>query len=249
MEEESKPEEQKEPEPAPEPAETPRPEYGPAYSRTTWRACCLAPAIAVAALLILTVAAGLFSPRPRLPGIQQPGATDKATLARREAFVRFGREYFTIAAKADNLSEAAFSQTDAFVRRNGSLDEVHAAFLKAGQANAEASKAFENLAVPQELLSQSKVMNSLDATSKSYELRSRACRTMVDWNGDVKDHATAEKYRQQADEINRLTIEGLHKLGEAARDNGLTDEDARKFLPTQESLKASLFDGTAIPWQ
>jgi len=216
--------------------EPPAPEIerAPAYSTKTLRACCLAPAIAVAAIFIFAVAAGLFSPRPRLPSGQRPQAQD---LKRREAFVRFGREYFAIAARADEFNEKAFKELDALVRGNGSIGDVHTAFAEAGKANERASAEFKELAVPPELLSQSKVRQSLDVISEAYDLRRQACDTIIGWNGDIQDSATAEKYQQQAEEVNRLTMEGLRHLGNAAADNGITKDDARKFLPLEDHFE------------
>ena len=220
MEDENQPVEENEPEYG----------YGPTHSPRTWRTCCLAPAIAVGVILLLTVGAGLFSPQTRLLR-KQPGVQDKAMRERREAFIRFGRSYFAIARKADEFNEKGFRELDAVARGNGSIEDLHAAFRDAAEANGRAAAEFKMLIVPHTLQSRLKIRQSLNTMSMAYDARKRACEILVAWNGDTGDQATAEIYRRQVEEINRLTMEGLKYLGDAAGDNGLTRDDVQKFLP------------------
>lgn len=222
----------------------PKPE-GPAYSGGPWRACCLTSALAAIAILILTIGAGLFSPESPLRG--PPGDGDEANRERREAFVRFGREFFAITAEADTASEDAFRRLDAYFHGVGSIEDVHAAFREAADANRAASDGFGELSVPPELVSGEKIRQSLDTMSESYDTRRQACGTILAWDGDINDRATAERYRRQAEEISRLTTQGLNQLGEASRDNGLPNQDVRRFLPSRDRLGAGLFDVTAFP--
>ncbi len=218
-------------------------EYRPTHSRRTWRACCLAPMLAVAALLILTVGAGLFGPGARLPQIGEQEVGDEAAQKRRETFVEFGRDYFAIVQKADRINEQAFSELQSLVQGSGSIEDMHAAFRKAADANSRASAELRALPVPQGLLSQSKLRQSVDMMSKAYAARKLACEVLAEWNGDVDDQVTAERYRRHVAEVNQLTTEGLRRLGEAAKDNGLTREDAEKFVP------ATAFRADVIPWR
>src|SRR5665647_157441 len=82
----------------------------PEHSSRTWRACCLVPTLALALILLIGVAASLYSPARRGAGRgsegTQPG--DQAVQARRDAFVQFGRRFFSIATKADDVSGDAF---------------------------------------------------------------------------------------------------------------------------------------------
>ena len=221
-------------------------EQGPMHSTRTWRACCLGPAIAVAAVLVLTIAAGLFSPRPRLQKTRQAGTGGRVAQQRRGEFVEFGKAYFAVARDADRFNEAAFGELDALTQGGGSIEQVRAAFRKAADADARASAEFEALPVPPNLLSRSKLRLSLDTMSKAYDARRRACETLATWNGDVNDRRTAETYRVQSEEVNRLTLEGLRHLGAAAADNELTTDDAGKFLPAS-STKAGDFDAALFP--
>lgn len=214
----------------------PQIERMPACSSRTWRACCLAPAIAVGVVLILTVMAGLFGPQPRQPQTRPPDVSVEDT--RRDVFIQFGKQYFAIAHRADTLNEAAFAQLEAFRRGDSSIGDARAAFRKAAEANARASAEFKRLSVPAALSSQSKLRQSLDTMSEAYDARRRACEIIAGWNGDLNDRTTLERYRQQVVEINRLTVEGLRRLGEASRDNGLTRDDSREFLPAAAVPKA-----------
>jgi len=217
-----------------------------AYPPRTWRTCCLAPLIAISAILLLTIGAGLFSPQARRPRSPQGAETrdrDKEARQRREAFVRFCRTYFTIAARADRYNEAGFRELEKMAKGNGSLGDIHLAFARAGEANAKAAEEFKSAEIPSNLRSKSKLRQSLDTMSNAYDARRRACKTIAAWNGDVNDRATGQIYRSQAEEVNRLTLEGLRHLGAAADDNGLTKEDVEKFLP---AARAKTFGADAI---
>lgn len=210
--------------------------------------------LAFAVLLILAVSAGLFSPRPRFPETREPAVQDKAAQERREAFIKFGQNYFAIAQKADRVNEQAFERLESMTRGSGSIQDVHAAFRKAAEANRAASAEFKALQVPMNLQSQSKLRQSLDTMSKAYDARGLACDILVEWNGDMNDRATAERYGRQVEEINRLTLEGLGYLREAADDNKLTKEDAQEFLPADVScdsyeMRDGAFRADAIPWR
>ena len=242
MEEENKPAERNAPQDEGEPEAPTESTYPP----RTWRTCCLAPLIAVSAILLLTIAAGLFSPQPRRPGFirnPQMQARDKEARQRREVFVQFGRTYFAIAARADKYNEAGFKALEKMARGNGSLSDVHSTFTRAGQANARAAEEFRSAKIPSNLRSRQKLRQSLDTMSRAYDARRHACETIAAWNGDTNDRATAQIYRSQAEEINRLTLEGLRYLGGAADDNGLTREDVDKFLP---AARAKAFGADAI---
>lgn len=208
------------------------------YSRRTWLTCCVAPILALGALLVLTIAAGLFSPRQRvdLPTRREPPSTSPEAQRRRDDFVKFGKEYFAIAARADKYNEAGFRQLNRFVRGNNTIGNVHDAFAEAAKANGKAAKEFKTLKIPDNLNSKDKLRQSLDIMSDAYEARRRACEILVSWNGDMRDETTAQRYSAQAQEINRLTLEGLRLLGAAADDNGLTRDDVEKFLPKAANL-------------
>ena len=217
------------------------------HSRRTWRACCLAPTIAAVVILLLAVGAGLLGPRPRLPQTAEQPVRGEASEDRREAFMDFGKTYFAVAQRADKVSEQAFKELDALAQGGGSIEDVHAVFRNAADANEKASEEFKALPVPPTLLSQSKVRQSLDVMSEAYDARRRACEIIIAWDGDINDRSVAESYGRQAERINRLTLEGLRHLGAAAKDNGLTKEDAEKFLPAASLLKAREFRVDAIP--
>lgn len=217
----------------------------PAYSTKTWRACCLAPTIAIAVIFVLTIAAGLYGPQPRLLRRPQPPVQGEANQQRREAFVQFGKVFFATAARADRLNQAAFQELNAYTRGSGSIEGVHAIFAKASSANSRAAAEFRKLAIPSGLQSQPKLRRSLDMMSESYNARRQACETILGWNGDLQDRVTADRYRQQAYEINQLTMQGLRLLGEAADDNGLTKDDSEKFIPPS-TTKVGIFDAGAM---
>lgn len=208
------------------------------YSRRTWLTCCIAPSLAIGAILVLTIVASLFSPRQRvdLPTRREPPSTAPETQQRRDEFVKFGKEYFAIAARADKYNEEGFAQLDKFMRGHSTIGNVHDAFAKAAKANSKAAKEFKALNIPDNLISKDKLRQSLDIMSDAYEARRRACEILVGWNGDMRDQTTAQRYSVQAEEINRLTLEGLQLLGAAADDNGLTRDDVEKFLPKAANL-------------
>lgn len=244
MQEPESPEKPDEPEGPQEPVEPQSPEtpghpifgaefddqFQSAHSPRKWRSCCLAPLIAVFAILFFTAVAGLFSGRGRYVQRSPQPARDPAMQARREAFTQFGKDYFAIARKADVYNEAAFGELDKMAKGSGSIKRVNAAFSKAGEANTKAAGEFEALQVPQSLLSREKIRQSRDSMSESYKARSRACDILANWNGDTNDKSVAGRYGNEVQEINRLTMDGLRYLGEAANDNGLSRDDLRRFL-------------------
>ena len=201
------------------------------------------PTLALAALLIFVVAAGLFNQRP---GSRQTAVAPKVT---HEEFILFGREFFAIATRADKASEEAFKALEAMIRGGGSIEQVHSAFQEASAANGRASDEFKVLEIPASLQSQPKLRQSVDTMSKAYYARKLACDIMVSWNGDLSDQQIADKYRRQVEDINRLTQEGLGYLAEAARDNDITQDDARRFLPAAIFSERSPFQRNAVPWR
>lgn len=214
----------------------PQPEHSP----RSWRSCCLAPALALGMILLIGAAAYLFSPAHR--GVTGGPSSDPVVQARRDAFVEFGKQYFAMADRADNANQAAFNALQAMTQPTGSIDAVHTAFQTASDANAQAASGFRTLNIPSNLVSQDKLQHSLDVVAQSYDKRREACDLMVVWNGDVNDKATSDKYNALAGDINRLTQDGMNSLGEAARDNQLTEDDVKKFLPAtsgQSSLMSA----------
>lgn len=207
-----------------------------------WKACCLVPALALAAVLLFVVGGSLFSIRPKPK--QAPVRTKDTT----EDFIRFGREFFAITRRADTASEQAFKALEAMLQGGGSIEDVHSAFREASTANAQASAEFKALAIPKSLQSQSKLRQSVDTMSRSYYARKLACDILVDWGGDLNDQEIAGRYRGQVEDINRLTQEGLSYLAEAARDNGITQDDARRFLPAAIFSEKNPFEAAGIPW-
>ena len=222
-------------------AEPPRPEGE--VNRRKWTACCLAPMLAAGAILLIVAGASLYNSHPSL---RKPAAQ---TTANREEFVRFGRAFFAITTRADKASEQAFKTLQTMVNGNGSIEEVHSAFRTASTANRRASDEFKVLDIPPSLQSQSKLSQSTDTMSKSYYARKVACDILVDWNGDLNDQEIADKYRRQVQDINHLTQEGLSQLADAARDNGVTENDVRKFLPSAIFSEVNPFAAHKIPWR
>jgi hypothetical protein len=218
----------------------------PEHSPRTWRACCLVPMLAAALVLIIVIGASLHSPMGRKLGDKAAPSTDAATQARREAFIQFGKDYFAIAIKADEVNRVAFDTLQAMVQGGGSLDQVHGAFRKAADANARAATDLKALPIPTSLRSQDKLRQSIDSISRSFAMRHDVCLLLVQWNGDTKDQATAMQYNAMGEKINKLTEDGLNYLGEAAKDNELTSDDVRKFVP--EQVRQSMQMG-ALPWQ
>jgi hypothetical protein len=209
-----------------------------AYSPRAWRSCCLAPTLALAAVLLISVTARLWDlggGAPSAPGARQRSDTG---LEKRGVFVEFGREYFAIADRADKISESAFQELNSFVGGNGSVDGVRAAFRKASVANARASWEFKQLAIPSALASRDKLRRSLDLISRSYTARQRACDVIAGWNGDVNDRAASSKYEEYVQEVDMLTSEALSHFKVASQDNGLTEDDYRKFMPGENGRYA-----------
>ncbi|MHB1000618.1 MAG: hypothetical protein ACYC27_15365 [Armatimonadota bacterium] len=210
------------------------------YSSRKWRACCLAPTLALGVLLILTLGASLFSPRTRLPNFNPAPNGNANDPAKRQAFIQFGKDYFAVAKKADEPSEAAFKEMDAFVKGNSSIDNVHASFIEAAAANARASDEFRTISIPNNLSSQDKLRKSLDSISNSYDIRREACEILAVWNGDVRDSATSRKYTELSKQINDSTRESLRNMMEAARDNGLTMDDIKEFAPASFAVELEI---------
>lgn len=217
-----------------------------AHSTRQWRACCLAPTVALGLILIVVVAAGLFSP--------QPGQEDRAVVQeevdpeRREAFVAFGQTYFGIAKKADEVNERAFAEMEALAQGSGSIGRVHEVFLEAARANEVAVEDFKGIQIPGNLLSREKIRQSSDLMSQSYEQRRLACMTLAEWNGDFDDQQTAQEFGVRVEQVNRLTVEGLTQLADAARDNGLTDSDLDRMVPASLMDAARMWMGIS-PWR
>jgi len=218
-----------------------RPEHPP----RTWRACCLAPTIAAALVLVIALGTGFLGPKARFAAGRREAAGGASVEQRRQAFIGFGRSCFAIADRADQVSEEAFKALEDMARGNGKLDRVHRAFRSAAQANARASKEFRSLGVPSDLLSQVKIRQSLDKLSEAYDGRRRICEMLVTWNGDVNDRETIARYESQADTVNQLTSDGLRYLGEAAGENQLTREDVEKFVPPGSATAGML---NRNPW-
>lgn len=224
-------------------------EYRSAYTRRTWRSCCLAPAIAVAVIFLLTVVAGLFGPEPRkgTSPAERPAADGKSSLERRQAFVRFGKQYFAIARKTDDLNEKAFVELERLGRGQGSPAKVKAAFRGAADANRLAAAQYKTLAVPAVLLAQEKCQDAMNTMSDAFEARRRACEIVVRWTDDTESQTLAGQYARHADEVNRLTAAGLAALGAAAEANGVTEDDVRRFLPASGGRRATQFGDVLMP--
>lgn len=214
------------------------------YSKRVWVGCCLAPTLALALVLIIAIGASLYGPVTRRPATQRP-TTNTTSAARKTAFIQFGKQFFATASEADEASEAAFRALQAKIRSNGTLEAVRATFARAAEANGQAAAQYRAMKVPPSLRSQDKLGLALDRIAKSYDTRRRVCLLMVSWNGDVNDEQTVSQYRSQAEEVNRLTREGLTYLSQAAQDNQLTDDDVRKFLPAM-AAQSMMLDRS--PW-
>ena len=220
--------------------------YRSEHSPRTWRACCLAPTIAAALVLILALGTGMLGTKARFAGGRRDDGSNPVIEQRRAAFIRLGQSCFEIADRADQASEKAFSRLESMVRGEGSLDDVHRAFREASKANGRASAEFSRLSVPPELISGSKIRKSLDTLSQAYDGRRKICDMLVTWDGDVNNKTVVARYQSAAEDVNRLTAEGLQYLGEAAGDNELTREDVEKFAPPSPET-AGLFG--ALPWR
>lgn len=197
--------------------------------------------LALLAVLLIAAAAGLFSPRP--------GSKPNIAAETREEFIQFGKDFFAIARKADQSSEQAFKALESMLQGGGSIEDVHSAFREASTANGQAANDFKGLEIPASLQSQSNLTKSVDAMSRAYYARKLACDILVDWNGDLNDQVIADKYTRQVQDINRLTQEGLALLANAARDNGITEDDASRFLPAAILSEESPFQSFAVPWR
>lgn len=216
-------------------AESPLDErFRPEHSTRTWRACCVAPIMATVILLVLAVTASLYD--RRTPGPSPSPSPSEANNARREDFIRFGKQYFAIAERADKVNERAFAEIERMAQGESSIEAVHEAFSAAAQANGQAAREYKELEIPDSLTSRSKISQSLDIISQAYDHRRRACEIVVGWNGDPQDSETAERYRVEAETVNRLTREALQHLGEAATANGVTREDVQRFVPSAADL-------------
>lgn len=221
-------------------AQRPEDRYRPTHSPRTWRACCLAPTIAAALVLIVVFSASLLSPVTRFARGTRTAPDSGVSEENRHAFIEFGRGYFAVADRADRVSERAFKMLESMTKGNGSLEQVHRAFRTAAEANAQASEQFRALDVPSGLESQSKIRKSLALLADAYDGRRRICEMMASWNGDMNDKELAARYRAAAEDVNRLTMEGLRYLGEAAGDNQLTREDVEQFVPPAPTSAAML---------
>ena len=256
MQDPETPERPNEPEGPPEPREPETPErpgqpeentgeqFRSAHSPRSWRACCLAPTVVLGVLLLFLVIAGVLTRADR-PG---NSVNVEATDAQREAFIEFGREYFAIAQQADRQNEAAFAELENFSRGDGDLERVHSVFEVAGMANSKAAEQFRALSIPSNLASREKIRSSLDVMAESYEARSRACAILADWNGDMEDRELTGKYRTEVESINKLTVEGLRQLGEAASDNGVGRDDIRRIVPGG-AMRTNMFDTRVAPFK
>ena len=208
----------------------------------TWKACCLVPALAIGGVLLIVAGASLFSSRPAL---RRPSPAVSDT---RKDFVQFGKQFFAISQKADVVSENAFKVLQSEIRNKVSIEKVHSAFRRASDANRQASGEFKVLAIPPSLRSQSKLRQSVDTMSRSYYARKLACDILAAWDGNLDDQQTADNYRRQVEDINRLTQEGLSYLADAANDNGITQDDAKRFLPGAIFYEKNPFEAYRIPW-
>lgn len=219
--------------------------YQPEHSPRVWRACCLVPTLVAGLVLIIVVGAGLWSPVRRMTGTTT-APSDPATKAQRESFVSFGKSFFAPIVVAEKANKAAFDALDANVQRGGSLDDVHARFRTAADANGRAATQLRALSIPPNLQSRDKIRKSIDLVSESFDVRRDVCLLLVAWNGDMNDRNTVDKYNGMAKRVNSLTQDGLRQLAEAARDNHLTEDDARRFLPAKMSQSMQM---SASPWK
>ncbi|MCL6518772.1 MAG: hypothetical protein K6T99_02990 [Armatimonadetes bacterium] len=194
-----------------------------------WRACLIAPAGALLAILFLTVMASVFGPRLKV----QNGnlKTPRIVLDRREAFAEFGREFFAIAHKADQVNERAFVELSKLARHNGDLARVQDAFSDASLANKNASSRYKALVVPGVLVSREQLRQAADLMSSAYTARSRACDIVVLWASSPQSKDIAQKYSSQIGKIDVLTMKSLRILVLAAKDNGIAIDDLRRLLP------------------
>lgn len=207
------------------------------YPTRTWRGCCIVPLVAVIGILLLTFAAGLFN-RPA-PDAQQEDPSSGSP--QREAFIAFGKQFFAIAQGADQTNEQGFRELERFSRQQGNADSVKSAFRKAAIANHEAAAKYERLRIPPELAARDKLRVAVEKVGQSFTEREQACEAVIRWADNPDDREIAQEYAQHAQNVNTLTQDGLREFAEAAQANGVTDEDAREFLPQNVQHKATQF--------
>ncbi|MDH7482842.1 MAG: hypothetical protein QHH26_12830 [Armatimonadota bacterium] len=194
-----------------------------------WRACLIAPAGAILAILLLTVMASVFSLRSKVQNGNPQ--TPRIVLERREAFADFGREFFAIAHKADQVNERAFAELGKLSKHTGDLARVQDAFSDASLANKNASSRYKALVVPRVLVSREQLRQAADLMSSAYTARSQACDIVVLWTSSPRSKDIAQKYNSQIGKINALTMKSLRILVLAAKDNGIAIDDLRQLLP------------------
>lgn len=209
-------------------------QYGSKLSPRIWRACCLAPVIAVALLLVFTISALMYTNRSRL--LPWPASRPPEMAQRRVAMAQFARDYFLTAKQADDAGGKALVELRMLASGNSTIERMHGAFQAAVGQNRRAAESFRAMEVPMNLYARDRLRQSLSQVAESYDARREACETMVGWSGDTSDRATAKRFRSQVERINALTESALIALHEAASDNGLTADDLRRVL-TQGSLE------------
>ncbi len=208
------------------------------YSTRTWRGCCIVPIIASVALLILTFTAGLFD-RP----IRTDQTPERAAASpHRQEFIEFGKAFFAIAQTADEVNEQGFRELDKFSRERGNASGVKSVFRRAAAANQEAARNYRNLRIPLSLDAQTECREAVSKVGQSFTARQNACEIIVRWADDPNNQEIAQEYARYASDVNTLTQEGLAAFAEAAKANGVTEEDARQFLPEAIGQKVMRFD-------
>lgn len=208
------------------------------YTTRTWRGCCIVPIIASIALLILTFTAGLFD-RP-IRTNQTP--EQAAASPHRQEFIEFGKAFFAIAQGADEVNEQGFRELDKFSRQQDNASGVKSVFRRAAIANQQAAEKYRDLRIPRNLDAQAECRESVSKIGQSFTARQNACETIIRWADDPNNQEIAEEYAKHASDVNTLTQEGLAAFAEAAKANGVTEEDAREFLPESVAQKVMQFD-------
>ena len=211
------------------------------YTTRRWTGCCIVPILAVLAVLLLTFGAGLFN-RPALT--PQPRDTAGPETSQRQAFIAFGKQFFAIAQAADKKNELGFREMEKFSQRQGDASGMKSAFRKAVLANHEAAEKYRSLRIPSGLAARDKLRVAVARIGQSFTAREQACETIIRWADKPNDQVIAQEYAGHAQDVNTLTREGLEAFADAAKANGLTDQDAREFLPDSVEHKATQF-GTA----
>jgi len=204
------------------------------YSTRTWRGCCVVPVVSIVAILVLALAAGLFdrpTNRPDSPGTAQ-------TSKNRLQFIEFGQTFFAIAQTADKINEQAFEELDKFTRQQRSARSLKSAFARASMANRRAAEKYKNLDVPSALSAQKKCREAVDKIAESFTARRNACEAVIQWADDPNDKQIAQRYARHAQDVTTLTQAGLTAFADAAKRNGVTDQDAHEFLP--QALQQSM---------